>query len=65
MTQYEDIKEFIRIHPGTTRMMIRKYLPKITHENELLKRLVESGEGYREKVQSSYSKREVWGYFLC
>lgn len=65
MTQYDDIKEFIRTHPGTTRAMIRKHLPKITHENELLKRLVESGEGYRERVKNPISGRETWGYFLC
>lgn len=64
MTQYDELKLFIKAHPGTTRRMMRRFLPKITHENELLKKLVESGEGYRERIKDE-NGREVWGYFLC
>lgn len=67
MSQYEQVKEYISKHPGTTRRMLRKDLPKITHEHELLKRLVESGDGYREKIIARdkwENERSTWGYFL-
>lgn len=65
MTQYDEVKEFIKAHPGTTRGMMRKYLPRITHENEILIRLIKSNEGYRKRVICPISGHEVWGYFLC
>jgi len=65
MTQYDEIKTFIEACPGATRFMIRKKLPHITHENELLKRLIESGDGRRERVVNPVSGRECWGYWLC
>lgn len=65
MTQYDDVKLYIKAHPGTTRGMIRKHMPRITHENEILTRLISSGDGYRERVICPISGREVWGYYLC
>lgn len=63
MTQYDEVKEFIRRNPGTTRGMLREKMPRITHEVEILTRLLESGDGYREKVEGK-TKRGCWGYFL-
>lgn len=65
MTQYDELIQFIGKHPGTTRGLLRKKMPRFTHANEYLKRLIESGDGYRERVTDPISGREVWGYFLC
>ena len=62
MTRNDEVKEFITLHPGSTRAMIRKHLPHITHEHELLTRFIESGDGYRERV-GGCDKRGCWGYF--
>lgn len=64
MTQYEELKLYIKDHPGTTRTTIEKQMRNITHAHELLNRLIESGDGYRERVEGK-TKRGCWGYFLC
>lgn len=61
--QYDEVKEFIRKHPSTTRRLLRERLPHITHEGEILAKLVESGEGHRERVEGK-DKRGCWGYFV-
>lgn len=63
MTHYEEIKDYIKSHGYCTRWMIRHDLPHITHEPQLLQRLIDSGDGYRERVTGS-DKRGTWGYFL-
>lgn len=60
MTQYEELKQFVKAHPGTTRGLMRKKIPHITHENDLLKRLINSGDGYRVRVIDPYSGKETW-----
>ena len=66
MTQYDEVVEFIKVHPGSTRGMIRKYLPHITHENDILKRILANG-GHREKVSVPDkwgNARQAWAYYL-
>lgn len=49
MTQYEELLEFFREFPGATRGDIRKRKPKITHEHELISKMLADGVVVRVK----------------
>lgn len=67
MTQYDDFKKHLAQFPGSTRETMRRMIPHITHEHEMCKRLIDSGDGYREQIEHTdrYGKtRLVWAYYL-
>lgn len=43
MTQFDELYEYIREFPGCTRKDFRRDKPKITHEQELVTRMLDEG----------------------
>lgn len=62
MTQFDELYEYIREFPGATRKDFRRDKPKITHEHELISRML--SEGLIVRVKEPRGGRMTYAHYV-